>query len=104
MADGVGINLQTYSVQDAVNEIYHMVQRLRTEYGNIPTRKNIAVVGRLQSFTEKFFEYAYPFFGDDDNPKMHIISEIVDSTATLPNVLLWDTAAQEIFHITGKDL
>ena len=104
MADGVGSNLQTYSVQDAVNEIYHMVQRLRTEYGTIPTRKNMAVVGGLQTFTEKFSDYAYPFSSDDDDPKMRILTEIVDSTTTLPNVLLWDTAAPEIVHVTGRDL
>ena len=104
MADGVGSNLQTYSVQDAVNEVYHMVHRLTTEYGTIPTRKNVAVLGKLQTFSEKFFDDAYPFFGNDDNPKMKIMTEIVDSTKTLPNVLLWDAAAQDIFHISGKDL
>ena len=56
MADGVGSNLQTYSVQDAVNEVYHMVHRLTTEYGTIPTRKNVAVVGKLQTFSERFFD------------------------------------------------
>ena len=39
MADGVGSNLQTYSVQDAVNEVHYMVQRLKTEYVTIHTRK-----------------------------------------------------------------
>ena len=35
---------------------------------------------------------------------MKIMTQIVYSTQTLANVLLWDAAAQEISHVSGKDL
>ena len=102
MADGGGT--QTLSVQEAVREVENMIQRLTNEYGTIPTRRNLVVVGKLQPFTETFFDAPYPFFGNEDSPKIKIMTQIIDSVQTLPNVMLWDAPAQAIFRVNGREL
>ena len=90
-------------VGEAIQEIETLVSRLNTD-DSPPTRPDIAVVGKLASFTKEFFDAGYPFFGHDDQPKMRISAKIMDSTNILSNVVLWDEPCKTIFATNGATL
>ena len=91
-----------------MSELFREMENFRNAFVSdqcdINAKREMTVVGKLEPFTEKIFEYGRPLFGNDLFPKMRIMAVLLGATGRIPNTTIWDDAAKTIFQTDGNTI
>ena len=91
-----------------MSELFREMENFRNAFVSgqcdINAKREMTVLAKLEPFTDKFFEYGRPLYGNDTFPKMRIMAVLLGTTGRIPNTTIWDDAAKSIFKTDGNTI
>ena len=100
-----GSSLLPISISDLVREMENFRSAYATDECTISAKREMTVFAKIEPFTERFFQFGRPLYGNNDAcPKMRIMAVLLGSEGRVPFVTIWDEAAKTIFRTDGNTL